>query len=293
MSAVRTEMGYEAGVGAPAHQTVLADTVSWGAILAGVTIALAAQVTFVLVGAGIGAAALDVGGSGAGDAGGAALPIGAAAWSFGSVLVSIFLGGFAAARLSGRATSASAGLHGLTTWAVATLLVLYLVTTSVGSILGGAFSGVGSIVGGIGSTVARTAAPVLADANPLDAIESQVRRTGTDPEALQARAVDALRALVTGGAAGADQARREAAEALAQARGIPVDQATQQVADIEQRYRTAVDTAKQTASEAAEATAAAASKGSFLAAAALLLGALAGWIGGRSGRARPVALRRA
>jgi hypothetical protein len=237
-------------------------------------------------------ASLDIGAASAGDAGGSSLPIGAVAWSLGSVLVSTFLGGFVAACMSGRSAPASAGLHGLTTWAVTTLLILYLLTTSIGSILGGAFSGVTSVIGGIGSTVAQTAAPALANANPLDAIEDQVRSTGTDPEALQANAVNALRALVTGGEEGADQARQQAAQALAQARGIPVDQATTQVAQIEQQYRTAVDTAKQKATEAAEAAASVVSKGSLGAAVALVLGALAGFFGGRTGRVSTVPARR-
>ena len=280
MSAIRPDVGYGAGT-LDAQGAVLANKVSWGAILAGVTIALASQVTLVLVGAGIGAAALDVGTSTASDAGSSSLPLGAAAWSFGSVLVSTFLGAFVAARMSGRTAPASAGLHGLTTWAATTLLVLYLLTTSVGSILGGAFSGVSSLVGGVGRTVAQTAAPALGDANPLDAIEARVRSTGTDPEALQANAVDAIRSYLTGGGVDANQ---QAAQALAQARGIPVDQARQQVTQIEQQYRAAVETAKQTATEAAAATATVVSKAALLAAAALVLGALVGWFGGRSGR---------
>lgn len=285
MSEIRMDTGFRASPDAEAW-SLLANKASWGAILAGVAIGLAAQVTLALVGAGIGAAALDIGGRASGDAGSSALPIGALAWSVGSVLVSTFLGGFVAARLSGRTASTSAGLHGVTTWAVTTLLVIYLLTTSVGVILGGAFSGVSSFIGGIGSTVAQTAAPALADANPLDAIEDQVRSTGTDPEALQANAVNALRALAMGGSDGADEARAQAAQALAQARGIPLDQAQQQVAQIEQRYRTAVDTAKQEATEAAAATASVVSKGALGAAAALVLGALAAWLGALSGRVR-------
>ncbi|KQT88345.1 hypothetical protein [Aurantimonas sp. Leaf443] len=279
MSAIRTDVVHATGpIGT--QEAVLANKVSWGAILAGVTIALASQVTLVLVGAGIGAASLDLG-NGAAESASSSLPIGAAVWSVGSVLVSTFLGAYVAARLSGRTAPASAGLHGLTTWAVTTLLVLYLLTTSVGAILGGAFSGVSSLVGGVGRTVAETAAPALAEANPLEAIENQVRSTGSDPEALQANAVNAIRSLLTGG--GAD-AGRQAADALAQAKGIPVEEATRQVAEIERQYRATLDDARQKASQAAEATASVVSKGALGAAAALVLGALAGWFGGRSGR---------
>ncbi len=39
---------------------------------------------------------------------------------------------------------------------------------------------------------------MIAEANPLDAIERQVRSTGTDAEALNNAAITSIRALVTG-----------------------------------------------------------------------------------------------
>ena len=47
-------------------------------------------------------------------------------------------------------------------------------STAVGGIVGGAFNGITSAVGGLGQTVAQTAAPIIAETNPLDAIENQV-----------------------------------------------------------------------------------------------------------------------
>jgi mannitol/fructose-specific phosphotransferase system IIA component (Ntr-type) len=67
-----------------------------------------------------------------------------------------------------------------------------------------------------------------------------VRATGTDPEALNTAAVNALRQLVTGDGSNADEARQQAAQALAQARKIPPDQAREQVAKIEQQYHQTV-----------------------------------------------------
>ena len=88
---------------------------------------------------------------------------------------------------------------------------------------------------------------MLANSNPLEALESQVRATGTDPEALNAAAMNAMRSLVMGDPARADAARTQAAHALASARGIPLDQATQQVTDMEKQYHDAVASAKQMA----------------------------------------------
>ena len=190
--------------------------------------------------------------------------------------------------MSGKTVATTGALHGLTTWAFTTLLVLYLLTSAVGSIVGGAFSGVSSAVGGVGQTVAQAAGPMLADANPLDAIQNQIRATGNDPEALNTTAMNAMTALVTGDPAKADDARQQAAQALANARGIPLEEAQQQVTQMEEQYRQTVDQAKQMATNAASTAASVVSTGALLAFAALVLGAIAGWLGGRSGVVHPV-----
>ncbi|RFC64520.1 PhnA-like protein [Fulvimarina endophytica] len=264
-------------------QATLLNKVSWGAIFAGVTIALVTQVILTLLGAGIGIATLDPTGGAANNPSAAGFSIGAGIWTLVSALISAFAGGYIAARMSGRADRLAAGLHGLTTWAFTTLLILYLLTTTVGSLVGGAISGVTSAIGSAGQSAIQAAAPALSQSNPLEAIQEQVRSTGNDPEALQARAVDAIRSLLTGDEQGAEEARNQAAQALAEARNIPVDQARQQVNQMEQEYRQALQTAEQEATQAAEATASVVSTGSLLAALALVLGAGAGFLGGRSG----------
>lgn len=266
--------------------TILLNKVSWGAIFAGVVVALVTQVLLSMLGVGVGIATLD---PATGDNPAAStFSIGAGIWYVLTGIIAAYVGGYIAARMSGKTVATTGALHGLTTWAFTTLLVLYLLTSAVGSLVGGAFSGVVSAVGGVGQTVAQTAAPALANANPLDAIEGQIRATGTDPEALQANAVNAIRGLVMNGDAGKDQARDQAADALAKARNIPVDQAKTQVADIEKRYNDAVASAKQTATAAADTAASVVSTGALLAFAALVLGAIAGWLGGRSGVVHPV-----
>ena len=267
-------------------RSILQNRVSWGAIFAGVVVALVTQVLLTMLGAGIGIATLD---PGTGDNPAAStFSIVAGIWYMLSGIVAAFVGGYIAARLSGKTVPTTGALHGLTTWALTTLLVLWFLTSTVGALVGGVFSGVVSAVGGASQTIATAAAPIVAEANPLDAIQSQVRATGTDPEALNASAINAVRKLMTGSEADAAPAREQAAQALAQARGIPVDQATQQVAAMEKQYRDTVAAAKQRAVDAAEATASAASTGAISAFIALVLGAIAGWLGGRSGVVHPV-----
>ena len=57
---------------------------------------------------------------------------------------------------------------------------------------------------------------------------------------------------------------------------------------IEQQYRQTIERTKQQAIEAADAAASVVSTGALLAFVALVLGAVAGWLGGRSGVVHPV-----
>jgi hypothetical protein len=282
---IRPDVQAHPTISEDAH-TIMMNKVSWGAIFAGVVVALVVQVLLTMLGVGIGVATIDP--RGGDNPAASTFSISAGIWYVVAGIVAAFAGGYIAARMSGKTAPTTGALHGLTTWAFTTLLVLYLLSTAVGAIVGGAFTGLSTAVGGLGQTMAQTAAPMIADINPLDAIENQVRATGTDPEALQTNAINAIRALVTGDEGGADEARQQAAQALANARGIPIDQAQSQVAQMEQQYRQAVDRAQQAATEAADAAASIVSTSAIVAFVALVFGAIAGWLGGRSGVVHPV-----
>ena len=267
-------------------QTIQLNKVSWGAIFAGVVVALIVQVLLTMLGVGLGVATLDPRTSD--NPAASTFSIVAGIWYVLSGIIAAFSGGYIAARMSGKIVPTTGALHGLTTWAFTTLLVLYFLTSTVGSLVGGAFNGIASAVGGAGQTIAQTAAPIIANSNPLEALDSQIRATGIDPEALNVAAVNAMRNLVTGDPANAEAARAQAAQALATARDLPLDQATQQVTEMESKYHSAVDFAKEQAIAAADATASVVSTGAILAFIALVLGAIAGWLGGRSGVVHPV-----
>ena len=293
---VSPTLPYETTTAVAASDTAALNKVSWGAVLAGVAIALAAQFLLNLLGVGIGAAVLDPAGNDNPET--STFSIGGGIWFVASGVIASFIGGYVASRLSGRPSNSTGGYHGLTTWAVATLIVLYLLTTSVGALVGGAFSGLTSIVTGVGetaATAATTAAPVLANtANPMAGIEQQIRSsTGNDPQALQSAAVSSFQALVSGDEAQAEEARGRAADALAKAQGIPLEQARTQVAQYEQTYRENLEAAKRQAIEAAETATSAVSAGAFLAFIALALGAIAAWFGGVFGTKHNVLLSEA
>jgi len=273
-------------------RTVLLNKVNWGAIFAGAVIALIIQFLLSLLGVGIGAATLDPSTGNNPDAGTFSLI--SAIWYAVTGIIAAFAGGFIASRMSGRTLASSGALHGLTTWAVTTLFLLYLLTTAIGGLVGGALNGLGAVAGGVGNTVAtaaQTAAPALADAtDPFAGIQDQISQAtgGTDPEALQNAAVAAVRAAVTGDEAQADQARETAAQALARSQNIPIEQARAQVEGYQQQYQQTMQAAQEQAVAAADAAASAASTGAIAAFFALLLGAVAAWFGGRAGIAAPI-----
>ena len=124
--------------------------VSWGAIIAGVLIALATMTTLSLIGAAFRLFALTPDLDPATYQG---VGIGAAIWYTLSKLFSLFIGGFAAARLSANLDSGRALLHGAAVWALAATASLWLVASGVGSLVGGAGSVLGSLAGGTANVV--------------------------------------------------------------------------------------------------------------------------------------------
>jgi hypothetical protein len=97
-----------------------------------------------------------------------------------------------------------------------------------------------------------------------------------------------MKALLTGDAASANDARERAAQALAQAQNISIEEARTRVAGYEQQYRESVERAKAKATEVANTTAKAVSRGALLGSLALLLGALAAFLGGLMGAVHPM-----
>jgi len=278
-------------------RTLMLNCIAWGAVLAGVVTALVTQLVLNMLGLGIGVSTLAPAAGAAENPSATTLSIGAGIWFVVSGVIASFAGGYAAGRLAGKPKESTAGWHGLTAWALTTLVIFYLLTSTVGGLLGGAYNTATSALGGVTRTVGSTAqtavqaaAPSLAQTtDPFSAIENQVRGAsgGNDPVALRDAAVASVRAAVTGDQAQAQAARDRAAQALAKAQNIPEDQARAQVQQYEQQYRGAVDQAKQKATQAADLAAKGLSRGALFGSLALILGALAGWFGGRTGTVYP------
>ena len=270
------------------QRTILLNEIAWGAVLAGVVVALVTQLLLNMLGLGIGIATLD---PGTGDNPSAAsLSIGAGIWWTLAGILASLVGGYAAGRLSGRPKEATAAWHGLTAWALTTLMIFYLLSSTVGGVLGGVYHTVSGAIGGLGrtaATAAGAAAPALSRmADPMAAIESSLRDAsgGNDPAALRDAAVTAMRAVLTGDEA---QARERAAAAIARAQNIPIEDARTQVTGYEQQYRQTAEQARRQATEAADTAATVVSRGALFGFFALAFGAVAAWFGGRAGAVYP------
>lgn len=170
----------------------LISRLSWSAIFAGVFIAVAAQLLLSLLGLSIGFGSINPVES---DKPFSGLGTGALLWWIISMLISLFTGGWVAGWFSNQVQKTDLILHGLLTWCLLSLLNLYLITSSVGKIVGGAGSVItkGLSVAGEGiKAVAPEAAGLIkdqanAEGNPLSKLknEAELLLKQTDKKALQ------------------------------------------------------------------------------------------------------------
>lgn len=143
------------------HRSSGRSTVSWGAILAGATAALALQVLFMMLGAGIG---LSIYSPITEQTPVANLSVGALIIHSISALIALCLGGWVAGRFSPVHARATGWLHGFVVWCAATVGGVVLVALGAGAMMGGLSKVVGggfSAMGDSASAVAGGAADAL------------------------------------------------------------------------------------------------------------------------------------
>ena len=117
----------------------------------------------------------------------AGLGTGTAIWYIVSSLLSPFTGGWVAGRLASAPRLFDGVIHGVLTWCLVTLFTVYLLTTAVGRIIGGASSLVSGIVKTAGSGIA-AAAPGL-----VDQAQEQLDKNGIDLSDLKGEVNQLLR----------------------------------------------------------------------------------------------------
>jgi hypothetical protein len=128
----------------PVAATTYHDQVRWGPIVAGLVTALSTQLVLSALGVAIGMSS--IGGSGAprSEAGGVGMNIGI--WSIISLLISLFVGGWIAARTAGRMSRNAALLNGAILWASTLALSAWLLSSGVTGAFGLAASNAGSLI---------------------------------------------------------------------------------------------------------------------------------------------------
>lgn len=272
------------------ESTEVVKRMSWGAVLAGAVVALSVQLLLSLLGVGIGLATVD---PAAGDTPDAA-SVGIAGGVFYAVvtLVSLFAGGWVAGRLAGMPVRTDGLLHGLVTWAVAMLLLLYVVTTTVGAILSGALGMVSSTLEtaaqGVQAAAGATAQSDIGE-DALNTIQQRAEQLlGQAQQATGARdtseLLDRVMAIAQGGVS--DQEQRQIVDQIVQRTGVTREEAEGQLQQLQTQYQEATAAAEEQARAAAQATSEAVSQGAFWSFVALLLGAIAAAVGGLVGTPR-------
>lgn len=193
--------------------------VSWGAIFAGTVIALVVHAMLSLLGLGIGLISFSpTEADPLADFGRAQL-----IWMVVFWVIAMFTGGWVAGWLSGIRSNVDSMLHGVATWAVATLASFFLITTIAGTILGGMTTAVGHTLQAAGDgvtavgQVAAEQAGIAIDRGDIDVdnVAEEIRQTLRDtddaelqPEVVERRAEEAAGEIMQGAAAAAMNPQR-------------------------------------------------------------------------------------
>ncbi len=153
--------------------------IAWSAVFAGVLVAIVSQLLLTLLGLGIGLSTVD---PVTGQNPTAGLGIGSAIWYAISSLLSLFAGGWVAGRLAGSPQRFDGIIHGVLTWSLVTLITIYFLTTTIGSLIGGA----GRLVGGVVRTAGSAAGSVTSAAGPElgQVVKGELAKNGIDVNSL-------------------------------------------------------------------------------------------------------------
>ncbi|WP_454882969.1 hypothetical protein [Sphingomonas oryzagri] len=254
----------------------------WGAIFAGVAIALAVELMFALLGAGIGLSLIDPAAGDSASAGG--LGLGGLIWWGLSTIVALAAGAYASVRAAGIARPFDGAVHGLAIWGVTLLLTVYLLTSAIGGLVGGAFRAVGGLAGAASSSVGAVA-PTVAQAAGIDQddvndqVSALIEPAPVDPASMtreeSRKAIIAeMPALARGGTDGRD-AENRIADIIATQDKISHDMALARVEQARQRFLVAKHDTIATAKSATSHGASIAAGTSFTAFLVLLLGGAA------------------
>ncbi len=261
--------------------------VSWPAIFAGVVLAITVQLLLSMLGLGVGLGMVNTNAGNTPNA--SSFGIGTGLWWLVSNLIALAVGGFVTARMAGVTQRGDGLLHGLVTWAIATLFTFYLLSTALGGLIGGAYSVVGGTLSAAGSSVKAAAGPVaqIAGVSP-DSVQQQLQGylqpTDQDPATMSAqdaqKEVGAQLVTYARGGADAPAARERIVTIMAAQMHVSHDDAAKRFDDLQAKATQTKNQAVQTAKSAADQSAQAGSTAAYLGFGVLLLGGIVAAIAG-------------
>jgi hypothetical protein len=144
MTSMNRPVDYVVDRSVPAAVTTYHDQVRWGPILAGLVTALSTQLVLSALGVAIGTSS--IGGSGAPRSEAGGVGVGVGIWSIISLLISLFVGGWIAARAAGRMSRNAALLNGAILWASTLALSAWLLSSGVTGAFGLVASNADSLI---------------------------------------------------------------------------------------------------------------------------------------------------
>ena len=281
-----------------AGATPMIASVSWGAILVGAVVAITFGAMLNVLGAALGASAIDT--TARDTPGASTFTFGTGLWLAVSASIGLLLGGIVASRLGGTWERADALLHGLGVWAVTFLIAILVIGGTVSSTTLSAIRGTAGIASGAATAIASATAgaaaaggaAIAAGQNNDARIAAMLQRrlaapadpAAMSPEQAMTEFGDLIaRRLAEGGWQPADRQRAE--QLVASVANISPAEARarleQAEAEIDERTKQAVEAARR----AADATAAAVALAAFWAFATMLIGlgaaTMGAWLGAR------------
>jgi hypothetical protein len=271
--------------------------ISWGAVIAGAIVAAATSLLLSLLGAAFGGGSVgDLQAAARGEANAAGTGI--AIWAIIDLFLSMLFGGYVASRLSGTHSHLDGELHGVTMWALATLLAALGAARFAGAVASAVSGPAGFNVGSaiLGPTASESVQAVAPEANPqrlVDRFEASLGRSGNpttmthDQIGAEMRTILGGHSFVTSGSL-SDADRARLVSLVAAQFGLTNDEATQRVARMESDAKATFAAADQRAQDLADKAAQGVASGAralFTSLVFGLLGALIGaWLGTRHKR---------
>ncbi len=159
-------------------------SLSWSGIIAGVLAAISVQLLLNLLGIGIGAGSID---AVHGDQPGQGMAVGVLVWFVLSWIVSLAIGAWTACQFSSYGDRRTGALQGFMVWAVASIVIVYLLSTAAGNLIGGTASVIGrtaSLLGAGAKSTAPSVAGMVSRATGITSsdISAQAGDVASDPK---------------------------------------------------------------------------------------------------------------